>query len=134
MPVKLMVMVKRKAGLSLEAFRTGYENGHSRLAVRLFGHLWTEYRRNYLGAGNSFAGYLSAGGEIEIGYDAVSEIVFEDEAAIEEMLRIATLHYDEIQEDELRWFDRSHCWMVNCETIEEDLSTVHARHREEIQA
>ena len=133
MPVKMMVMVKRKQGLSAEAFRNGYENGHSRLAVRLFGHLWTEYRRSYLGSGNSFSGYLAGAGEADAGYDAISEIVFRDAAGVEEMLRIATEHYDEIRTDELRWFDRANCWMLTCDTVEEELSAFGARHAEEYQ-
>ena len=54
MSIKVIVMLKRKPGLSPEEFRHKYETGHAPLAVKLFGHLWTEYRRNYLGAANSF--------------------------------------------------------------------------------
>ena len=130
MPIKVIVMVKRKPGLSAEEFRAGYENSHSRIAVRLFGHLWTEYRRNYLLAGHSFAQGTDAGdrgGPDDIGYDAISEFILRDSAAAEEMARIGRQNREMIQEDEARWFDRKRCWAVRCETIEEDLGA----HREE---
>lgn len=126
MPIKLLVMVRRKPGLSPEAFRQGYETGHARLAVRLFGHLWTEYRRNYLGAAHSFVqgGGPKAGedgGAGEAGYDVISELIFPDVAALDEMNRLALEHQALLAQDEELYFDRPHCWMVACETVEEDL-------------
>lgn len=137
MPVKLIVMVRRKEGLSPESFRHGYENGHARLAVRLFGHLWLAYRRNYLGAAHNFAGGIGWADDAQTraadtGYDAISEIVFPDMAAVEEMNRIAAKHQAEIQEDEHRWFDRASCWLAACDTVEEDLSAAKALHQKEV--
>jgi hypothetical protein len=120
MPIRKIVMVRRKAGLSPEQFRDGYENSHSRLAVKLFGHLWLSYRRNYLLAGPSFGGVASDGPD-GIGFDAVSEFVIRDEAAAAEMGRIAAENRAMIKEDEERWFDQAHSWSVTCESFEEDL-------------
>jgi len=39
--------------------------------VRLFGHLWLEYRRNYLQTGRTFLDIQ--GGPDQIEYDAISE-------------------------------------------------------------
>lgn len=124
MPIKMIVMVKRKPGLTPEQFRDGYENSHARIAVELFGHLWLEYRRNYLTIGRSFEPGLGGGtgGPDEIGFDAVSEYILRDEAAQTEMARIAGEHRARIKEDEAKWFDQSRCWIVGCETIEEDLA------------
>lgn len=124
MPIKRIVMVKRKAGLTPEQFRYGYENSHSRIAVELFGHLWLEYRRNYLTIGHSFepGPHGSAGGADEIGFDAVSEFVLRDAAALAEMGRIALANLARIKEDEARWFDQTRCWNVACETVVENLS------------
>jgi hypothetical protein len=124
MPIKMIVMVKRKPGLTPEQFRNGYENSHSRIAVELFGHLWLEYRRNYLTAGRSFepGAHGGMGGPAEIGFDAVSEYVLCDAAAQAEMARIAQENWDRIKEDEAKWFDQERCWSVTCETIEEDLT------------
>jgi hypothetical protein len=120
MPIRMMVMVKRRPDLSPEAFREGYENSHAQIAVRLFGHLWLEYRRNYLIAGRNF-GLGCQGGPAEIGYDAVSEFILRDEAALAEMGRIGAANQAMIHEDEARWFDRSRCWVVTTETVEHDL-------------
>lgn len=116
MPIKRIIMVKRKPGLTPEQFRDGYENSHSRIAVELFGHLWLEYRRNYLITGSSFEP-----GTEEIGFDAVSEFVLRDEAALAEMGRIAEANMARIKEDEARWFDQTRCWNLACETVVEDL-------------
>ncbi len=120
MPIRMLVFVRRKAGLTPEQFRDGYENSHSRLAVRLFGHLWLSYRRNYLTAARNFDGDLS--GIDVIGFDAVSEFILRDEAAAAEMGRISRENIELLQADEARWFDLAHCWKVSCETVEEDLS------------
>lgn len=127
MQIKKIVMVKRKPGLSPEAFREGYENSHARIAVELFGHLWTEYRRNYLKTGHSFGKGTApgaTGGAEEIGFDAISEFVLPDEAALAEMNRISLQHFARIKEDEAKWFDQAKCWLVTCETIEENLRKV----------
>ncbi|RZK03982.1 MAG: hypothetical protein EOO76_00270 [Novosphingobium sp.] len=123
MSIKRIVMVKRKQGLTPDQFREGYENSHSRIAVELFGHLWLEYRRNYLTSGYSFepGSGDGTGGPEEIGFDAVSEFVLRDAAALEEMGRIALANHDRIKEDEARWFEQTRCWLVGCETVVEDL-------------
>lgn len=121
MPIRQIVMVRRKPGLSPEQFRAGYEESHSRIAVRLFGHLWLSYRRNYLTAGHNFA----SGGETakaeDTGFDAVSEYVLRDEAALAEMGRIGAENWAMIKEDEAKWFDQAHSWNMSCESVEEDL-------------
>lgn len=123
MAFKMMLLLKRKVGLTPEEFRDGYENSHSRIGVRLFGHLWLEYRRNYLKTGTNFIQTRAGGisGPAEIGFDAISEFVVRDEAAFAEMQRISAANQQEIQEDEARWFDQINTYIVPCETMEEDL-------------
>jgi len=120
-PIRQIIMVRRKAGLTPEEFRRGYEESHSRIAVRLFGHLWLSYRRNYLTVGHNFA----TGGETatpdETGFDAISEFVLRDSAAEAEMSRIALANWDRIKEDEARWFDQARCWNMGCESVGADL-------------
>lgn len=122
MPVKKIVMVRRRADLTPEQFRDGYENSHSRIAVELFGHLWLSYRRHYLTRGHNFARSGESEGPTEIGFDAVSEFVLLDEAAEAEMSRIAMANWKRIKDDEALWFDQAHCWTVGCEWVEEDLA------------
>jgi hypothetical protein len=40
------------------------------------------------------------------------------------MARITADHLALIKEDEARWFDQQHSWLVTCDTIEEDLSSI----------
>lgn len=120
MPIKKLVLVRRKAGLTPEEFRDGYENSHARIAVSLFGHLWLSYTRNYLRPGRNFKSAQYDTVET-MGFDAISEFVLADEAAWDEMNRIAAANKDMIKEDEARWFDQVHCWLADCEPIVEDL-------------
>ena len=102
-----------------QLFRDGYEGSHSRIAVRLFGHLWCEYRRNYLTLGHSFAGTGETQGPDDAGFDAISEFVLRDEAALAEMGRIGAANMAMIKEDEAKWFDQARCWNMACESVEE---------------
>jgi len=123
MPVKKILLLRRKQGLTPAQFRDGYENSHSRIGVELFGHLWIGYRRNYLTRGYPFTVSNGAlAGPEDVGYDAISEFILRDEAALEEMGRIAQANWARIKEDELKWFDEVHSYVMSCETIEEDLS------------
>ena len=131
MPVKVMLMLRRKGGMTPQEFRAAYEAGHSRLGLRLFGHLWSEYRRNYLGAANSFAAESgtptdATASESECPYDVITELVFKDMAALEEMNRIAAIPNNKrlLSEDEETLFDRERCWTAMCEVLNEDLSAV----------
>ena len=119
MAIRRIVMVKRKVGLTPEQFRDGYENSHSRIAVRLFGHLFQSYRRNYLTTGHNFAAGSETAVAEDTGFDAISEFVLRDEAALAEMGRIGAEHMDLIKEDEAKWFDQALCWNMSCDSIEE---------------
>lgn len=128
MPIKTILMLKRKKGMAPEAFRAVYESHHSRLALRLFGHLWLEYRRNYLGPSNSFA--AAAGtptsevtGETICPYDVITEIVYRDMDALEESNRIAGIPENArlLAEDEESMFDREACFAAVVEVIDEKL-------------
>ena len=68
--IKLVMLVRRKKGVTSEAFRDHYENIHAPLAVSLFPTL-RAYARNYLDT------HLV--GEAQ-GFDAITELCFDDEA------------------------------------------------------
>jgi hypothetical protein len=124
MPIKTIVMVRRRADLTAEAFRDGYENSHARIAVRLFGHLWLSYQRNFLTNGRRFGTGMSVGepgSPDDVGFDAISEYVLRDKAAQAEMARIGLENLALIKDDEARWFDQVHCWSFQCETVVSDL-------------
>ena len=44
---KVLWLLKRKTGITLEQFRDHYENSHAILAQKYLGHLLVEYKRNY---------------------------------------------------------------------------------------
>ncbi|WP_020104952.1 EthD domain-containing protein [Nocardia sp. 348MFTsu5.1] len=124
MPIKMLIMAKRRPDLTPEQFREGYEQSHSRIAVNLFGHLWTSYSRNYLVEGLRFkaVGAGWTGGPADLHYDVISEYIFRDAEAVEELGRIALDHIEMIKEDEALWFDQENSWSVTCETVDEDLT------------
>lgn len=122
MPIRQIVMVKRKPGLTPEQFRDGYENSHARIAVKLFGHLWLSYHRSYLTTGHNFAGAGETAVAEDTGFDAISEYVLRDEAALAEMGRIGAENWAMIKEDEAKWFDQARCWNMSCDSVEEDLA------------
>lgn len=121
MPIRRIVMVRRKQSLTPEQFRDGYENSHARIAVRLFGHLWLSYRRNYLTTGHNFAAGSETASAEDTGFDAISEYVLRDEAALAAMGRIGAENMAMIKEDEAKWFDQARCWNMSCDSVEEDL-------------
>ena len=101
--------------------RTGQFGQRLGRQVRLFGHLWLSYRRNYLTTGHNFAsGGENAVGE-DTGFDAISEFVLRDAAAQAEMSRIAMANFAMIKEDEAKWFEQKYCWTMGCDSVEEDL-------------
>jgi len=130
MTVRVFMTLKRKPGMTPEAFRQEYETGHSRLALKLFGHLWKEYRRSYLQHANNFLQAEDSGTPVsaknaqapELPYDVITEIVYEDISVLDEMNRIAAENRELLAEDEKRLFERKNCWIVITETLEENLT------------
>ncbi len=124
MPIKIVLMLTRKPGMSPEAFREYYENGHSRLAWKLFGHLCLSYRRTYLAPAQACIDSTERSGTIPApspGIDVITEMVYPDQAALDESGRIALVNSRIIAEDEERLFDRAKCWMTICEVSGEDI-------------
>ncbi len=86
-----------------------------------------------MGAANSFAAEsgtptdaTASESESECPYDVITELIFEDMAALEEMNRIAAIPDNTrlLSEDEETLFDREGCWTAICEVLSEDLSAV----------
>ena len=119
MPVKALVLVKRRSDLSDEVFRERYD-GHVGLAIKHFGHLWLDYRRNFIGASAPFAAETAGEGPA---YDAIAEITFRDMAAVEESQRIAQDPQVArvLATDEERIFDRQISRIAICEVVETKL-------------
>ncbi len=134
MAVKLLAFLTRKNGLSPEEFRDLYENRHSRIGMGIFGHLWKEYRRNYLGTANTFAKAYDDGNKahdanMDAPFDVITEFIFESWDELEEQNRLAQLPQNSalLAEDEETLFERDKCYTSVCEVLEEDLAAARAQ-------
>ena len=67
---KMVILIKKKPGMSREDFINHYETSHAVLGKRLLGHLWTKYVRNYP---VSLMAYQPEENSVDDTYDAVTE-------------------------------------------------------------
>ena len=109
---KVIHFVKRKAGVTHEQFKAHMERSHAPLAMKYCGHLFTEYRRNYVAQAMFGGDPRDANGGFaprELNWDLISEWVTRDEASFHEILRIMqTPGIDELfHADEDRFIDRT---------------------------
>ena len=102
---KIVILIKKKPGMSREDFINHYETSHAVIGKRLLGHLWTKYVRNYPTA---LMEYQPEQHAVSDSYDAVTEIWLKDDAAVEEMTRIINMPENNkiILEDEEKFQDR----------------------------
>jgi hypothetical protein len=101
---KLLIFLKRRPGMSVEAFRDYYERVHSKLGEKYSGGA-RRYVRRYL---EPFPAPL-APGSAELDFDVVTELWYDDRAALEKDLQRSSRAdiAREIMADEERLFDRS---------------------------
>lgn len=111
--VQLVLLIKRKPGMSKEAFKAHYESSHAPMAMRHMGHLVKDYRRNYTA---EQYGLTSRGPGTEPEYDAVTVITFASDADFEEFFRIARTPgiAEEFVEDEIAHLDRENVTFFKC--------------------
>ena len=79
---KVVLLMKRKAGLSLAEFKDYYERNHVPLSKRLLGDYMLDYRRNYRSGGIATE-VTDAPGDSD--FDVITEIWYADQAAMEAM-------------------------------------------------
>jgi hypothetical protein len=101
--VKIIALLKRRAGMSMEAFVEYYETNHAPLVLRLVPYI-TDYRRNYVEQGSAFA---SMDGK-EPDCDVITEAWFATEEDFAKFSEVGSR--PEIREivirDELNFLDR----------------------------
>lgn len=103
--VRVVTFLKRKPGMSREAFREYYESRHAVLATRVVPGL-VDYRRLYISAERPAFGTQPPA----LDFDVITTLVFEDRAAYERAFAVlcepavAQL----IAADEEQLFDRTH--------------------------
>lgn len=115
---KLIILAKRKPGISMDEFRHYYEEHHAVLAQKLSPPLVRRYVRNYL---FPVQGELSSQGEAP--FDCVTETWFDSEADYRRTIEGLAAAPDKIAilaRDEENLFDRSKIWWftsVQCESV-----------------
>ena len=110
--VTVVTLLKRKPGMSREAFIAYYESRHAVLAARVVPGLM-EYRRMYIDPEHMAFGMPSA----SPGYDVITTLVFANAAAYQAAFQALSDPEisQQIAEDEEHLFDRSgiRAWVVD---------------------
>lgn len=120
--IKVIYFLKRKNGTTPEQFRHHYESSHVVLAKKYIGHLMKDYIRNYPTFALLNPSEIPEGTEpapYDIGYDCITEMHVENQAAIEEMTRIFNdpAINPILVEDELRFLERDQTVMIMVEVV-----------------
>ena len=118
--ITVVLMLKRKAGMSREQFRHHYETSHVALAKKYLGHLFLDYRRHYVKVTSGLADDGVTMIKMPDGpYDAITNIVFQDRAALDEFMRISSLPDVKsiLSADEERFLDRPSMRISICEGV-----------------
>jgi uncharacterized protein (TIGR02118 family) len=115
-PYKILLFMKRRPGMTMEAFRDYYENHHAPLCQKYASGISRYVRRFLTPHPNPETGESG-----ELPYDVITELWFEDEATFRGTVKyLATsIMPDEVVEDERRLFDRPRMRMatvVECES------------------
>ncbi|MEO5587307.1 MAG: EthD domain-containing protein [Novosphingobium sp.] len=120
---KILLFMKRKPGMSIEAFRDYYENHHVPLALKSPAAM-SRYVRRYLEPRAN----PDTGETVELPYDVVTELWFDNEAAWRGAVTYleTTVMPDEIVQDERHVFDRPTMRMATVTECETDMEAVRA--------
>lgn len=113
---KILLFMKRKPGMSMDAFRDYYENHHVPLALKNGGGLHRYFRRYLTPLPHAESGTCE-----ELPYDVVTELWFDNEAVFKGTVEYlsTTVMSDEVVQDELNLFHRPTMRMAlvtECET------------------
>jgi hypothetical protein len=116
---KVLHFIKRKEHMTHEQFKEHFERSHAAMALKFCGHLFAEYRRNYVNMahfGGDSRDASSGYGLREWDWDLISEWILPDEASLYEIYRIMQEPgVDELfHADEDRFIDRRATVTVAC--------------------
>jgi hypothetical protein len=123
---KILLPMKRKPGMSVQAFRDYYENHHAPLGAKYSAAVY-RYIRRYLEP----HAHPETGPAAELPYDVITELWFDNEPAFRSTLQYLTTSVmpDEIVADEKKLFDRSSFRIVTVVECETDLAPIRAAAR-----
>ncbi len=117
--ISMLVMIKRKAGMSKEQFREYYETNHVALAKKHTAHLFADYRRNYVNSAVSLANWDDSAATQQSPYDVITTIVFENQTKCDEFFRLVSR--PEIKkafaDDEANFMDRNGSILMMCDNV-----------------
>jgi len=116
--MKMVLLLKRKPGITAEEFKNHYESSHAPLATRLL-HFGT-YKRNYINKEELYsAGHVENAAPLP-DYDVVVEIGFESRDDYQKMLDALAdpVIGKEIADDEAKFLDRDALQMFFVEEFE----------------
>jgi len=121
MAYRILLLMKRKPGMSMEAFRDYYENHHVPLCAPYMQGI-DGYRRNYLQP----QPHAESGTNEELPYDVITEMFFEDEATYKATVEFlaTTVMSDEVVNDEMNFFHRPTMRMATVEECESDMAAL----------
>jgi uncharacterized protein (TIGR02118 family) len=117
---KILLLMKRRPGMSVEAFRDYYENHHAPLCEKYTTSV-KRYIRRYIDPHP----HPETGPVGELPYDVITELWFDDEALFNGTLAYITTSImpEEIIADEKKLFDRSSFRIATVVERESDLGT-----------
>lgn len=120
---KILLLMKRKPGITMEEFKDYYENHHVPLAMKSPSAA-TRYVRRYLEP----QPHADSGTNEELPYDVVSELWFDDEEAWKATVDFLANNVmsDEIVNDEMNLFHRPTMRMATVDECETDMDAVRA--------
>ncbi|HKT75966.1 MAG TPA: EthD domain-containing protein [Sphingobium sp.] len=101
---QIVMLLKRKPGMTMEEFKAHYESSHAQMALRYQGHLMQDYRRNYVQTQFGLDEFGKSTGEPA--YDAITVISFASDAELEEFMKAGKPFTEEFIADEYRFLDR----------------------------
>lgn len=103
--MKVVMLFKRKPGITLEQFREHYEKTHAPLAAQLLPY-FKSYTRNFVRHDMSYKSSTLGG---EVNFDVVTELTFESKEDYDLMTKALTdpAVHDQIVKDEEQFMDRS---------------------------
>lgn len=118
--IAMILLLKRKPGMTRQQFRQHYETSHVMLAKKHLGHLFHDYRRHYVGDVIAMRGEEVVVNGVEEGaYDVITKIVFKDQAALDEFWRIYAIPevFAELRADEQAFLDMPTMRVNICEEV-----------------
>lgn len=117
---KVLHFIKRKPHLTHEQFKAHFERSHAAMALKFCGHLFSDYRRNYVDTawfGGDSRIASSGYAQQDWTWDLISEWILPSEEALQEIYRIMQEPDKDhlFRADEDRFIDRTATVTVVCD-------------------